>query len=679
MRSPTAAIVLILAACAPWLGLTAQEWNSDRVYRLIDRATARRAASVDRGYSDFTAHAQGFVLFLGQTGEGFPGAPRLLRADQLALEVYWKAPGASKQRIVGRRDQIDLPTGIVYHRDHLGIVQNNYPNRIRIGNCDEICDVPHPLAPEARALYDFAVVDSLRIGFLDRSLQVYEVAVRPRDPAAPRVVGTLYLDAETGQVVRLRFGFTRAAYRDDTLEDITVLLDNALWDGRYWLPRHQEVEVRRRSALLDLPTRSIIRTVLTIEDYAFDVGLSDTVFVGPEIVQAPGTVRDGYAWRRTLRESLEALPQTAQPATLEEARQRMREIVSARMLSGLPRARPGAGSVSDVARFNRVEGLNVGAGAVLRPGNGWAVIRGWAGYGFGDRRFKGRLAVSWPEIGVSLQGSREVRDVADEPVISGVVNSLLAQEAGRDFGDYYLRESVSAGLRGGLGAFVASATFGVERIRSVSTTVAPANGAFRPNPALGSGTWYVARVDLSADRTAFGSGRWTGLTSTEVGFGEGDAVYARLTGGAGLTLPVGAAEWSGRIWVGIGTRQLPEHRSFAVGGRGSLVGEGFRAWGGRWAMSASAAILNPIPVPEIPLGSFGGTGRVVWVGPYLGAVLAGQEVAQVPWLASEGARPVAGVAAELFHRLLRVEVGYSVRDARVRAAFDLRSAFWPIL
>jgi hypothetical protein len=679
MRYPPASVALLMLPLVTSGGMVAQTWNTDDVSMLIDRASARRAAAVDRGFADFTAHAQGFVLFLAQTGEGLTGAPRLLRADQLALEVYWKAPGASKQRIVGRRDQIDLPTGIVYHPDHLGIVQNNYADRIRIGNCDEICDVPHPLSRQARALYDYAIVDSLRISFIGRQLDVYEVAVRPKEPHQPRVVGTLYIDAGSGQVVRLRFGFTRASYRDDALEDITVLLDNALWEGRHWLPRHQEIEVRRRSALLDLPTRGIIRTVLSIEAYEFDVGLNDSVFDGPEIVQAPEPERLAYPWPSTLREALGALPETAQPATLDEARQRMREIVSERVLSGLPRARAGAAGVSHLARFNRVEGLRLGAGAVVRPWEGRVVIRGWGGYGFGDERAKGRLSITWPDVGVSIRGSRDVRDLSDEPVVSGVVGSLLAQEAGRDFGDYYLREAVEVGLEGKVALLTLSARAGLEKIVSTPVTVGSATGSLRQNPDFGSGTFKFFRGEMSVDRPSLGSVEWSGHLSTEVGVGEADETWARVTVTGAVTGAIGPAELTGRAWMGVGTTDLPAYRSFAVGGRGTLVGLDFRAWGGRWAVVTSSDLLFPIPVPEIGLGSFGSTGRHIWFGPYIGAVLAGRSMDSVPWEPSGGARPVIGGVLELFHRLIRVEVGYSTRDADVRAAFDVRRAFWPIL
>src|SRR5205085_7222229 len=103
------------------------------------------------------AQAHGFLFFLGQFGEGLTEPPRLVKADQLELEVYWKAPQLSKQRIIGWRDRAELPTDINYHRDHLGIVQNNFGSAIRLGEGDEVRDVPHPLAPRGTELYDFAL------------------------------------------------------------------------------------------------------------------------------------------------------------------------------------------------------------------------------------------------------------------------------------------------------------------------------------------------------------------------------------------------------------------------------------------------------------------------------------------------------------------------------------------
>ncbi|HXT47600.1 MAG TPA: hypothetical protein VN717_03115, partial [Gemmatimonadaceae bacterium] len=240
--------------------MRAQAWNDARARELVERATARRAQQLaDTALRDYRATAHGYLTFLAQVGEGFPDPPKVVRSDELALEVYWLAPNLSKQRIVGRRDTLALPTNIAYHQDHLGIVQNNFPNIIRLGEGDEVRDVPHPLSAAGNADYDFAINDSLSIRLPDRRVEVYELRVRPKDAEQPRLVGALYIDRSTGDVVRMAFTFTRPAYLDKELEDISIVLENALVQGRFWLPLHQEVEIRRTGKWLDFPARGIIR------------------------------------------------------------------------------------------------------------------------------------------------------------------------------------------------------------------------------------------------------------------------------------------------------------------------------------------------------------------------------------------------------------------------------------
>src|SRR4030095_10188272 len=164
--------------------------------------------------------------FLAQLGEGFPLPPKIVKADELASEVYWHAPNLSKQVIVGRRDTTLLPTDIQYHRDHLGIVQNNFPAIIRLGDGDEVRDVPHPLSAAGLQTYDFAISDSLSITTPGRVIRVQEVKVRPKNDREPRLIGALYLDRDNGQVVRMAFSFTRVAYLDKQLEDLFVVIEN---------------------------------------------------------------------------------------------------------------------------------------------------------------------------------------------------------------------------------------------------------------------------------------------------------------------------------------------------------------------------------------------------------------------------------------------------------------------
>lgn len=226
MRSITVTLLCALGIAPP---VVAQQWDDAVTGRFIERAIARRAqVRADSTLRDFRARAHGFVFFLGQLGEGLAEPARLVKSDELVLEVYWKAPGLSKQRIVGWRDRIDLPTDIRYHRDHLGIVQNNFGNLIRLGHGDEVRDVPHPLGPNGPQLYEYALVDSLTIRLPERQVRVYEVTVRPKAFSQPRVLGSLFLDATTAELVVFRFSFTRGAYLDDTLEDISIVLENGL-------------------------------------------------------------------------------------------------------------------------------------------------------------------------------------------------------------------------------------------------------------------------------------------------------------------------------------------------------------------------------------------------------------------------------------------------------------------
>src|SRR3989454_12481916 len=98
----TWAVVLLGAPDA----LPAQAWNDAAALALARRAIERRSrAAADTALRDYKAQAHGFLFFLGQFGEGLTEPPRLIKADQLELEVYWKAPGLSKQRIVGRSEE----------------------------------------------------------------------------------------------------------------------------------------------------------------------------------------------------------------------------------------------------------------------------------------------------------------------------------------------------------------------------------------------------------------------------------------------------------------------------------------------------------------------------------------------------------------------------------------------
>ncbi|HSB54817.1 MAG TPA: hypothetical protein VLD58_10690 [Gemmatimonadales bacterium] len=661
--------------------LSGQAWNDSTVLALVERGiTAREQARPDSALASYSAQAHGFVFFLGQAGRDLEGTPRLIKADELEVEVYWRAPGTSKQVILGWRDGRWLPTDINYHRDHLGVVTNNFGDRIRIGDGDEVKDVPHPLAPDGPALYDYRLGDSVRMrGRGGEPLLVQEVEVRPRSLDSARVVGTLSLDVATGDLLRFRFSFTPSAYLDSSLEDISITLESARVE-RWWLPSRQEIEIRRRVSWFDFPARSIIRGRWEIGNYDLNPAIPSSALRGPSIGGLRRPDPRGYAWSAPLADLVREQATPVEKQDLEQVRSEIQSIVEGRMLNGLPRARPGVTSLSDLAHVNRVQGLALGFGAGIRA-LPRVMLRPRIGFGTSDERLTGDLTATWEKGGsvVTLYGGRRLADLEDEPRRSTLANSLLAQEGGRDLGDYVRLDRVSLG-----GAFRRSPAVtlrleaGLEWTHSVSTEASPARGSYRPNPPLGIGRIGVGRIGFryASPRLDRNAGAW--LAGSFEG-GTGAAEYGRVNLTGALERPAGPGTFRLRLEGGAGTEQLPPYRSFAVGGWGTLLGEPFRAWGGRRYGLGKVAYGLPVPFPALPLGAFVSTGNRLTVAPFVAVGWAGARVTGMPWVPSAKVRPVAGLGLEWFHGLIRFEGGASLRTGKVGFSLDVAPEWWDIL
>ena len=678
-RSLPPVILLTLACVATVSG---QQWNSPEALTLADRAIARRAgAAADTTLHDYRAQGHGFVFFLGAFGEGLVEPPRLIKADQLELELYWMAPGASKQRIIGWRDRAELPTDIVYHQDHLGIVQNGFGRMIRLGDGDEVQGVPHPLAAGGPLLYDYATGDTLTVQLAEREIRVVELLVRPKDVRVPRIVGTAFLDVGTAELVRLAFNFTAAAYRDATLEDVSIVLDNALYEGRWWLPRHQEIEIRRRATFLDIPARGIIRGRWEIDGYVFNTGLTGSWFAGPEIVPAPKAVRDSFPWRGSLDSAALRLAGPVRRDDLAQVRAEVARIAGRRALSAWRHSGLSIRNASELLSANRVQGVVPGAGVVWRRSGFEARVR--ASYGFADRHadgaLSGRLAIT--PAGVILGASlyRDVRDIGDEPVIAPLLNSIAAQEFGIDYGDYLraigarltLEYPLGGGLMGRLGV-------AREGVRSLAVRASPANGTFRPNPALGGPALSLATIELRRPSEGMGVSRDASFdVSLEGGRSDGGATYVRLAAGAHVLLPVGATRVLTRVSAGLASRDLPAHRTFVLGGRGTLLGDDFRVWGGRVSALAHLEWRVPVPFPSLSFGAARTPGRIT-LAPFVAGGWTDRPVTGTPWLATPAVRVTTGVGVEWLG-VFRIEAGYGVQSRRVHASFDVTRDLWSVL
>ncbi len=668
------AVLLLLLATPP--AAAAQDWNSDSALALVRRAIGRRAqTAVDTALRDYKAKAHGFLFFLGQFGEGLTEPPRLVKADQLELEVYWKAPQLSKQRIIGWRDRAELPTDINYHRDHLGIVQNDFGIAIRLGEGDEVRDVPHPLAPGGTDRYDFALGDTTAIVLSQRAVRVVALRVRPKNFSTAAIVGTLFVDVESAELVRMAFNFTPKAYLDPQLEDVSIVLDNALWDGRFWLPYRQEVEIRRRATWLDIPARGIIRGRWEIDSYVFNLGLETSFFRGEEITALPKAQRDSFPWPSTLSAAIQDVAEPVRENDLQHVRAEVSRIAGRRALTGLKRQRLGARSLSELVHVNRVEGLAVGAGFVWRTPDDGFELRGLGSYGFADRTGKGSIAFTSAD-GLELAAYAQVRDIGEAPVIAPLLNSIASQEFGDDYGDYYRATGVRLSVRSGLGVrgewrFAAAR----EHVASLAVHATPATGHYRPNPAVNDGDYSTAALTLRRRSEGFAVRRDVAGEAT-LEFGER---YTRLSGAAHWLVPVGAgaSRLLTRVQFGVASRNVPAHRAFVLGGRGTLLGDEFRNWGGRRAALVHVEWRTPVPFIRLSAGPARTPGTIT-LAPYVAWGLTTEPIALTPWRATPGSRVTLGLGAEWLG-LLRLEAGYGVQTRQIRVAFDITRDFWDIL
>ena len=685
------ALIAILGVCLAADATGAQQtWNDERTRALVEHATERRASQLaDTALVDYMATAHGYVTFLAQLGEGFPEPPKIVKADELGLEVYWRAPDLSKQRIMGRRDTLLLPTDINYHRDHLGIVQNNFRNIIRIGEGDEVQDVPHPLSPVGLQVYDFAIRDSLQIRLGSRVLDVYEVRLRPKDDRQPRAVGAVYIDRETGEVVRMAFSFTRAALIDKDLEDVSVVLENALIEGRFWLPRRQEIEIRRTGSWLDYPARGIIRGRWEICCYQVNKGIPASYFNGPEIVMAPPAERAQKPFPFSGK-ILDSLPPDVRAVTdedVQKVQEEARALVRAQALARSRSLALSARHISDIARFNRVEGLALGGGLVQRIGAGFA-IAGSGRYGFSDEQAKGRGALEYRTgAGSSLifAAERAYRDVSDEQETSLVRNTVAAQEFGSDYTDTY--DARSLALTGSLARLGWRPSFELayERHAPLAVHARPANGVFEPT---------IPALSLRERRVSVGLDRPTSLTYGGFELGAHVTVSA-IRRESSAILPAGdllRPTVSLDLQRPFGTRRLLLHTLAAgvfsgdtlpaqhlvyLGGPTSEPGYEFHEFVGRAGVSQRVEYRFLAPFVPIPLGRFGRAPATITLAPFASGVWVDRSAAFKP--GRQGWYPAVGLGALSVFDVLRFDVARGLRRGRWTFSVDIGRDFWSVL
>lgn len=602
---PVTAAALLAAAVLQSEALAQQAvlpegWNTDRALELVAGARARRQEPLlDESLSSYRAEATGFIyFFLDREGVG---EPVLLRSDQVALELFWAQPDRARQVIHGMRSENHMPIrDFNYYLDRYTVVHDGFGDEIRIGHGRDVRSVTHPLAPDAEAIYDYRLADSVSIslpGWPD-PIRVYEIQVRPKDADLPAFVGSLYIERARNDLVRMAFTFTPSAYIDRRNQRIEITLENGLWERRYWLPREQRLMVRRELPELDVDMGTVIRTVVTMSDYDFDVELPPAFFSGPEIVFRGGLEQLArYSFSEDLLDGLElagvgpmrdpANLLASQPGTLAT------EGLGDFGLSGaLPALRLYLPNSSAALRFNRAEGLVTGMGASYEQGP--RQLAGLASYAWGPGQVQ--LALHWRPRPRSMPGVygeaylNRGRDLDPGPAESGLLGSISAAIRGEDYQDLFLVDGVTAGWRTAAGPDAGvrfDLGLGIERQRAagMSHETAPLDRSriFRPLPRIESGTLLTARGRLEGNLGSPRQPTWTGRVSVEGGLWSG-SLFCRTEAGihAGWSAGPGGQVAGGEagLFLAALAGQAPPQHLYYLGGRGTLPGHPFRSYAG---------------------------------------------------------------------------------------------------
>ncbi len=611
----------------------------------------------------YHADARGYVYFFIDRKD--TEQRTLVKADQIALDVYWQAPNETRQRIVGLRDRKLLPTNIHYHLDHLTVVQDDFGDRIRIGDGDEVSSVVHPLAPGSSKIYDFLLADSLTLtyGGGDQAVRVYEVRVRPKDAHRPGFIGSVFLDRATAAIVRMSFTFTPASYVDSYLDYIRISLDNSRWLGRYWLPYRQELEIRREMPFLDFMAGSIIRGRFEVGPYRFNLPLSPTLFAGPSVTAAPPSQRAAFPFQRGLFDDLDSNGLAPTP-TLRQIQLEARRLVAKQALSGLRPLRLYMHSVSDALRYDRAEGLRLGVGLEVHPQPA-ASVRTSLGYAFEGRRTSGevtawgapgpvtpRLAAYWDAL----------RDIGPFPAEAPALNTLSGLFGGKDHTDPYFARGMRLTLTGPAPDQGLSVSLRWEAQRSARLVV---SGNPRPVLPIDDGILGAVEAKLPFGLPGAGAADVTAMLGK-----LDERTFGTARGTARWTLHGEGHSWAMDVDLAAGavSREAPAQSLFLLGGMGTLPGYGFREFVGDAFGLARVEGTLPLQPPWVGLRATASLGYTH---------LTTTRTLPLRWDAhdSGGLRPSLGVGLSLFWDVLRVDLARGLRGGHGQVVFSVDPRF----
>jgi hypothetical protein len=488
-------------------------------------ADSNRVAPVDlRAYR---AHVESEMSLLIRDTLGREHSAEI---EQFATTASWQRSGRYDLHVTGYRSQ---SVGVPYST--LTIIRAwttpvLYGNRLTLGayftrsRTGDTLIAVHPFAPDRDQYYLFSGGDTVTVlRIAGRLIHIARIRVQPRFRSQTKLGvfdGEIDIDAERGQIVRMRgqIMITRGmsgrrppiAHMPGIVAAAFVEFVNAEVAGKYWLPAFQRTEFQTSVGFLG-QQRPAFRIVSRFSDMHVDAS-PDSTTTGDSL-PPPHVV---VSWAPP--DSLNAFNEWANRLGVESAAVHSDDFQDlapdAWRPTGTPRLDLFPVTVSQVLRFNRVEGLYTGIAPTLdfrsaAPGLSMGAYGGWA---WTEQTVRGGTHVTYHRAPwtVSAIGERTLATTNDFVPTLGQdpgINALLASIDDYDYVDRRLASLSLTRVFGALSDGLATLQAGIgddraERVR-LSRGLFLTGDGFRPNRNIEPGTYahVVANLELHPNVT----------------------------------------------------------------------------------------------------------------------------------------------------------------------------------
>jgi hypothetical protein len=264
----------------------------DPVAGILFESAQSNWASVDESIVRYTALIQQRIAAKLRT----PLKDRILYRNETAVRAFWDRDYDAAVQVLGTRSEypgraIAVREGDLDWLEDLPFDEPFEPggDRLFFGLTDDgdedVFDpdsddywIAHPLGAGADSLYRYESGDTLTLSFPDgRRLQTVQLDVLPREADIHRISGSLWIEPESGALVRAVYRLSR---QFDAIRDIAELqeeeeqgsfryvpglfmpwtfdltmmaVDYSLWNFEVWLPRSMRMEGEVRAGIMRMP------------------------------------------------------------------------------------------------------------------------------------------------------------------------------------------------------------------------------------------------------------------------------------------------------------------------------------------------------------------------------------------------------------------------------------------